>query len=105
MATTFAILAQGSAFMHASKTDNGAAADVRLNDLFAYVAYQAAIKNLLPLESSIIHDLSPVPRFIISAHFYRISPIWIFLRTFNIGRFRMALPFENCLNNCVSFTL
>ena len=54
MATTFAILAQGSAFMHASKTDNGAAADVRLNDLFAYVAYQAIMKNVLPLDSPMI---------------------------------------------------
>jgi len=62
MAITFAILGQGSAFWHGSETINGGAADVRINDLFAYVAYQAAMKNVLPLESSIIHDLSPTPR-------------------------------------------
>ena len=62
MAMTFAILGQGSAFLHGSQTDNGAAADVRINDLFAYVAYQAAMKSVLPLESSIIHDLSLTPR-------------------------------------------
>ena len=62
MAITFAILGQGSAFWHGSETINGGAADVRINDLFAYVAYQAAMKNVMPLESSIIHDLSPTPR-------------------------------------------
>jgi hypothetical protein len=62
MAMTFAILAQGSAFLHGSQTKNGGAADVRINDLFAYVAYQAAMKNVLPKESSIIHDLSLTPR-------------------------------------------
>jgi hypothetical protein len=43
MAKTFAILAQGSAFMHGSNTSNGGAADVRINDLFGYVAYQVCI--------------------------------------------------------------
>ena len=42
MAKTFAILAQGSSFMHGSNTNNGGSADVRINDLFAYVAYQVA---------------------------------------------------------------
>merc|ERR1712038_744651 len=62
MAKTFAILAQGSAFWHGSETENGGAADVRINDLFAYVAYQAAMQNVLPLENSVIHDLSLTPR-------------------------------------------
>lgn len=43
MAKTFAILAQGSAFMHGSNTLNGDAADGRINDLFGYVAYQVLI--------------------------------------------------------------
>ena len=59
---TFAILAQGSAFLHGSQTKNGGAADVRINDLFAYVAYQAAMRNVLPKENSILHDLSLTPR-------------------------------------------
>ena len=62
MAMTFAILAQGSAFLHGSQTKNGGAADVRINDLFAYVAYQAAMRNVLPKENSILHDLSFTPR-------------------------------------------
>ena len=46
MGMVFAILAQGSAFLHGSQTRNGGAADSRINDLFAYVAYQAAIEGL-----------------------------------------------------------
>ena len=46
MGMAFAILAQGSAFLHGSQTSNGGAADVRINDLFAYIAYQAAIEGL-----------------------------------------------------------
>ena len=46
MGMVFAILAQGSAFLHGSQTKNGQAADSRINDLFAYVAYQAAIEGL-----------------------------------------------------------
>ena len=46
MGMVFAILAQGSAFLHGSQTENGKAADSRINDLFAYVAYQAAIDGL-----------------------------------------------------------
>ena len=40
MAKTFAILAQGSSFMHGSNTKIGDSADGRLNDLFTFVAYQ-----------------------------------------------------------------
>lgn len=54
---TFAILGQGSAFFHGSETSNGGAADVRINDLFAYVAYQAAFEKVEPLDNSIIHQL------------------------------------------------
>ena len=64
MGITFAILAQGSAFMHGSQTRNGGAADVIINDLFAYVAYQAAVANVEPKDSSLIHDLSLTPRYI-----------------------------------------
>ena len=62
MGANFAILGQGSAFMHGSNTENGASADVSLNDLFAYVAYQAAVQKLEPFDNSIIHDLSATPR-------------------------------------------
>ena len=62
MAITLAILAQGSAFWHGSETVNGGHADVRINDLFAYVAYQTVMQKVVPLESSIIHDLSLTPR-------------------------------------------
>ncbi len=48
MGMAFAILAHGSAFFHGSETDTGGSADVRLNDLFAYVAYQAAMENVEP---------------------------------------------------------
>jgi hypothetical protein len=44
MAKTFAILAQGSAFMHGSNTRNGDSADGRINDLFTYVVYQVTVK-------------------------------------------------------------
>ena len=37
-------------------------ADIRLNDLFAFVAYQAAVSRLAPLDSSVIHHLSNSPR-------------------------------------------
>ena len=58
MGITYAILAQGSAFMHGSQTNNGGAADVVLNNLFAYVAYQAVVENLEPSDNPLIHDLS-----------------------------------------------
>ena len=60
MAMTFAILAQGSAFFHGSETSNGGSADVRINDLFAYVAYQAAMQNMK--ENPVIYHLNPTPR-------------------------------------------
>jgi len=58
MAKTFAILGQGSSFMHGSNTKNGESADGRINDLFTYVAYQAAVQNLGAKDNFIIHDLS-----------------------------------------------
>ena len=66
MGMTFAILTQGSAFWHGSETANGGSADVLINDLFAYVAYQGAMENLKPLNSSIIHEMSLTPRYCIS---------------------------------------
>ena len=47
MVQTFSLLAVGSAFFHGSNTTVGGVADVKLNDLFAYVAYQAAISDLV----------------------------------------------------------
>ena len=64
MAKTFAILAQGSSFMHGSNTNNGGSADVRINDLFTYVAYQAAVRNLGEPDNAIIHDLNYTARFV-----------------------------------------
>ena len=65
MGMVFAILAQGSAFLHGSQTSNGGAADVRINDLFAYVAYQAAIEGLgLEMDdNSIITHLANYSRY------------------------------------------
>lgn len=62
MGITYAILAQGSAFLHGSQTRNGGAADVVLNNLFAYVAYQAVVENLEQSNNPMIHDLSLTPR-------------------------------------------
>ena len=65
MGITYALLAQGSAFWHGSQTRGvGLPADTKLNDLFAFVAYQAAVENLSPRDNSIIHDLSPTPRWV-----------------------------------------
>ena len=65
MGITYALLAQGSAFWHGSQTRGvGLPADTKLNDLFAFVAYQAAVENLGPRDNSIIHDLSPTPRWV-----------------------------------------
>eukprot|EP00095_Tigriopus_kingsejongensis_P001829 maker-scaffold10_size831480-snap-gene-4.12 protein:Tk01829 transcript:maker-scaffold10_size831480-snap-gene-4.12-mRNA-1 annotation:"hypothetical protein AURANDRAFT_63034" len=55
MVRNFAILAQGSAFLHGSQTSVGGAADVRLNDLFTYIAYQAAVQNIESNNSIIFH--------------------------------------------------
>ena len=63
MVQNYAYLAHGSAFYHGSNTDLGGACDVRLNDLFTFLAYQAATENLLPSDSSVIHDLSLKPRY------------------------------------------
>lgn len=60
---TFAYLVPGSCLYHASQTKLGGAADGRLNDLFSFVGYQAAVSNLEPLDSPIIHDLSLTPRY------------------------------------------
>ena len=62
MASTFAILAQGSAFWHGSETSNGGSADVRINDLFAYVAYQAAMEGLGLQDNSVITHLANYSR-------------------------------------------
>ncbi len=59
---SFAYLAQGSAFFHGSETDVGGVADVKLNDLFTFIGYQAAVSGLEPLDSSILHELSLTPR-------------------------------------------
>ncbi len=59
---SFTYMAQGSAFFHGSETDVGAVADVKLNDLFTFIGYQAAVSGLEPLDSSILHDLSVTPR-------------------------------------------
>jgi hypothetical protein len=58
----FAILCQASAFMHGSVTNNGGMNDVRINDLFTYVVYQVAIKNLGKNLTSIVYYLNPTPR-------------------------------------------
>ena len=62
IAKTFAILAQGSSFMHGSNTRIGDSADGRINDLFAYVAYQAAVRNLGDVDNPIIQDLNYTKR-------------------------------------------
>ena len=62
IAKTFAILAQGSSFMHGSNTRIGDSADGRINDLFAFVAYQAAVRNLGEADNAIIHDLNYTKR-------------------------------------------
>ena len=66
MGMVFAILAQGSAFLHGSQTRNGGAADSRINDLFAYVAYQAAIEGLgLEMDNnSVITHLANYSRYV-----------------------------------------
>ncbi len=43
MIQNFAFLAFESAFFHGSATDVGAAGDVKLNDLFTFLAYQVCI--------------------------------------------------------------
>jgi hypothetical protein len=48
--------------MHGSNTINGESCDTRMNDLFAYIVYQVAVKNLGMPENSVIHHLSVAPR-------------------------------------------
>ena len=64
MASTFAILGQGSAFWHGSETNNGGSADVRINDLFAYVAYQAAMEGLGVNDNPVITHLANYSRYV-----------------------------------------
>lgn len=59
----FASLALASSFWHGSETRNGQAADVRINDLFAYVAYQEVAKSFSQKgNTSILYDLNFTPR-------------------------------------------
>ena len=83
IAQAFAINTFGSAFMHGSDTNLGGSQDVRSNDLFPYIIYQACelyhqyIIQLTPFPFSpcphqagvsnipynpVIHDLSTEPR-------------------------------------------
>ncbi|TRY80394.1 hypothetical protein TCAL_04714 [Tigriopus californicus] len=50
-------LAQGSGMFHASQTILGNILDGNMTDLLGYVAYQAAMAGVQPLDSTIIHDL------------------------------------------------
>ena len=83
MGITYALLAQGSAFWHGSQTRGvGLPADTKLNDLFAFVAYQAAVENLGPRDNSIIHDLSPTPRWVSILITYSYLVALIFKRSY-----------------------
>ncbi len=62
MVLNMAYMAHGSAFYHGSITRVGQACDNVLNDLFTYLAYQAAVSALEPLESPVLHDLAISPR-------------------------------------------
>ena len=54
-------LAPGSAFFHGSETSVGGSADVKINDLFTYVSFQAAVSTLDP-DNILIHELEYSPR-------------------------------------------
>ena len=58
----FASLGVGSCFLHGSQTEIGAIADLRSNDLFAWIVYQEGVKNLPTDKPSVIYELSLVPR-------------------------------------------
>ena len=58
-------LVPGSSLLHGSQTSVGGVADYRMNDLWSYVAHQASVSALEPLNDSLIHELSFTPR-----HFY-----------------------------------
>merc|ERR1711936_1225736 len=60
IAQAFAINTFGSAFMHGSDTILGGSQDVRSNDLFPYIIYQAGVSNI-PY-NPVIHDLQVQPR-------------------------------------------
>ena len=60
IAQAFAINTFASAFMHGSNTNLGAAQDVRSNDLFPFIIWQAGVANI-PYDP-IIHDLAYQPR-------------------------------------------
>merc|ERR1711971_554391 len=60
IAQAFAINTFASAFMHGSNTQLGGGQDVRSNDLFPFIIYQAGVSNI-PY-NPIIHDLSTEPR-------------------------------------------
>ena len=44
--TAFAQLALGSSFWHGCGTVHGFYVDIGLNNLFAYITYQAVVKNI-----------------------------------------------------------
>ena len=56
----FAIITFGSSFMHGSNTFLGGSQDVKSNDLFVFILYQAGVANI-PYDP-IIHDLAYQPR-------------------------------------------
>ena len=58
----FASLGLGSSFMHGSQTTVGGIADVRVDDLFAWIVYQEGVKNLPTDNPFIIYELSLEPR-------------------------------------------
>jgi len=60
IAQAFAINTFASAFMHGSDTNLGGSQDVRSNDLFPFIIYQAGVSNI-PY-NPVIHDLSTEPR-------------------------------------------
>ena len=60
MASTFAILAQGSAFWHGSETVTGHVADYRANDIIGYVVFNAVMQGLE--YDPILLELSETPR-------------------------------------------
>lgn len=54
---SFDMLSVGSSFFHASATNVGALLDMTPIALIALVAYQAAVSELPPLDSDVLHDL------------------------------------------------
>ena len=58
----FASLGVGSCFLHGSQTEIGAIADLRSNDLFAWIVYQEGVRNLPTSKPYVIYELSNRPR-------------------------------------------